>query len=133
MNKFDQIINEFTQQLTLNKDNMEKKLAPLLKGADTQTKGVLNTIGDIFSDTTEIDPKDVETKNLFDKLIDDNTPDEEKIKIKLDLISRGILPPDQKEEDTTTAQSSTPNIKQSTSSTSPKSSTSISNSISYKV
>jgi hypothetical protein len=132
MNKFDQIINEFTQQLTLNKDNMEKKLAPLLKGADTQTKGVLNTIGDIFSDTTEIDPKDVETKNLFDKLIDDNTPDEEKIKIKLDLISRGILPPDQKEEDTTTAQTSTPNIKQS-SSTSPKSSTSISNSTSYKV
>jgi hypothetical protein len=43
------------------------------------------------------------------------------------------LPPDQKEEDTTTAQTSTPNIKQSTSSTSPKSSTSISNSISYKV
>lgn len=132
MNKFDQIINELTQQLTLNKDNMEKKLAPLLKGADTPTKNIVNTIGDIFSDITENDPKDIETKNLFDKLIDDNTPDEEKIKIKLDLINRGILPPDQKEEDTETTQTSTPNIKQS-SSTSPKSSTSISNSTSYKV
>lgn len=128
MNKFDQIINEFTQQLTLNKDNMEKKLAPLLKGADTQTKGVLNTIGDIFSDTTEIDPKDVETKNLFDKLIDDNTSDEEKIKIKLDLISRGILPPDQdndqKENQTQTVKTATPNIKQSTS---------VSSSTNYKI
>ena len=128
MNKFDQIINEFTQQLTLNKDNMEKKLAPLLKGADTQTKGVLNTIGDIFSDTTEIDPKDVETKNLFDKLIDDNTPDDEKIKIKLDLISRGILPPDQdndqKENQTQTVKTATPNIKQSTS---------VSSSTNYKI
>lgn len=128
MNKFDQIINEFTQQLTLNKDNMEKKLAPLLKGADTQTKGVLNTIGDIFSDTTEIDPKDVETKNLFDKLIDDNTPDEEKIKIKLDLINRGILPPDQdddqKENQTQSIKTTTPNIKQSTS---------VSSSTNYKI
>jgi hypothetical protein len=128
MNKFDQIINEFAQQLTLNKDNMEKKLAPLLKGADAQTKGVLNTIGDIFSDTTEIDPKDVETKNLFDKLIDDNTPDDEKIKIKLDLISRGILPPDQdndqKENQTQTVKTATPNIKQSTS---------VSSSTNYKI
>jgi hypothetical protein len=119
MNKFDQIINEFAQQLSLNKDNMEKKLGPLLKSADTQTKGTLNMIGDIFSDTTENDPKDVETKKLFDKLIDDNTPDDEKIKIKLQLIDKGVLPPDQKEKDT-----ETPNTKQTPS---------ISNSTSYKV
>ena len=127
MNKFDQLINEFAQTLTLNKDQIEKKLGPILKGADQQTKGTLNILGDILGDTTENDPKDIETKNLFDKLIDDNTPDDEKIKIKLDLINRGILPPDQKEEEQESSQiiKPTSNIK-----TSPTSTT---NSTSYKV
>jgi hypothetical protein len=127
MNKFDQLINEFAQTITLNKDQLEKKLGPILKGADQQTKGTLNTLGDILGDTTENDPKDIETKNLFDKLIDDNTPDDEKIKIKLDLINRGILPPDQKEEE---EQESSQIIKPTSNI---KTSTSTSNSTSYKV
>lgn len=127
MNKFDQLINEFAQTLTLNKDQIEKKLGPILKGADQQTKTTLNILGGVLGDTTEIDPKDIETKKLFDKLIDDNTPDDEKIKIKLDLINRGILPPDQKEEEQESSQiiKPTSNIK-----TSPTSTT---NSTSYKV
>lgn len=127
MNKFDQLINEFAQTLSLNKDEMEKKLGPLLKGLDPKTKAGLGAVGEVLNDTTENDPKDIEIKNLFDKLIDDNTPDDEKIKIKLDLINRGVLPPDQKQEEQESSQpiKSTTNIK-----TSPTSTT---NSTSYKV
>lgn len=126
MNKFDQIINEFAQTLTLNKDQIEKKLGPILKGADQQTKGTLNALGEILGDTTENDPQDIDIKNLFDKLIDDNTPDDEKIKIQLQLKEKGILLPDeQQEQESSQTIKPTTNIK-----TSPTSTT---NSTSYKV
>lgn len=108
--RFDQVLSEYSN-LTINVDDLRKKMAQKLSTLDPKTKEALNAVTGAVEDTTETTQSDI--SDILNKLKDEKTSPEDRLKIKQELMLRGIIPADENaskdnEEEQQTKQSTAP-------------------------